>query len=58
MVPVDAAGFYGTKSLGNRLAGGAMFKPWADGRGNQDARLLMARITMPTMWAAVRASLC
>ena len=26
MVPVDAAGFYGTKNLGNRLAGEAMFK--------------------------------
>lgn len=26
VVPVDAAGFYGTKNLGNRLAGEAMFK--------------------------------
>ncbi len=26
VVPVDAAGFYGTKNLGNRIAGEAMFK--------------------------------
>lgn len=26
VVPVDAAGFYGTKNMGNRLAGEAMFK--------------------------------
>lgn len=26
VIPVDAAGFYGTKNLGNRLAGEAMFK--------------------------------
>jgi nitrogenase molybdenum-cofactor synthesis protein NifE len=26
VVPVDAAGFYGTKNLGNRMAGEAMFK--------------------------------
>jgi len=26
VVPVDAAGFYGTKNLGNRIAGDAMFK--------------------------------
>jgi nitrogenase molybdenum-cofactor synthesis protein NifE len=26
VVPVDCAGFYGTKNLGNRIAGEAMFK--------------------------------
>lgn len=26
VIPIDAAGFYGTKNLGNRLAGEAMFK--------------------------------
>ena len=26
VVPVDAAGFYGTKNLGNRIAGEAMVK--------------------------------
>jgi nitrogenase molybdenum-cofactor synthesis protein NifE len=26
VVPVDCAGFYGTKNLGNRIAGEAMFR--------------------------------
>ncbi len=44
VVPVDAAGFYGTKNLGNRIAGEAMVKyvigtgePTA-GRGQRAAR--------------------
>jgi nitrogenase molybdenum-cofactor synthesis protein NifE len=52
VVPVDAAGFYGTKNLGNRLAGEAMFKhvigrrepvpaaPRADGRPTWDINLI------------------
>jgi len=51
-VPVDAAGFYGTKNLGNRLAGEAMFKhvigtaepapakPRADGLPTYDVNLI------------------
>lgn len=51
-VPVDAAGFYGTKNLGNRLAGEAMFKhvigtrepepaaPRADGLPTYDINLI------------------
>ena len=52
VVPVDAAGFYGTKNLGNRLAGEAMFKhvigtrepspaaPRADGLPTFDVNLI------------------
>lgn len=52
VVPVDAAGFYGTKNLGNRLAGEAMFKyvigtrepeppaPRADGLPTYDVNLI------------------
>jgi len=52
VVPVDAAGFYGTKNLGNRLAGEAMFKhvigtaepapaaPRADGLPTYDINLI------------------
>ncbi|HMV17553.1 MAG TPA: nitrogenase iron-molybdenum cofactor biosynthesis protein NifE [Zoogloea sp.] len=52
VVPVDAAGFYGTKNLGNRLAGEAMFKhvigtrepepaaPRVDGRPTYDVNLI------------------
>jgi len=52
VVPVDAAGFYGTKNLGNRLAGEAMFKhvigtrepapaaPRADGLPTHDVNLI------------------
>ena len=52
MVPVDAAGFYGTKNLGNRIAGEAMFKyvvgtaepepapPRIDGRPTYDINLI------------------
>jgi nitrogenase molybdenum-cofactor synthesis protein NifE len=52
VVPVDAAGFYGTKNLGNRLAGEAMFKhvigtrepepapPRPDGRPTWDINLI------------------
>ncbi len=52
VVPVDAAGFYGTKNLGNRLAGEAMFKhvvgtrepepatPRIDGRPTYDINLI------------------
>ncbi|MFC5301596.1 nitrogenase iron-molybdenum cofactor biosynthesis protein NifE [Azospira restricta] len=52
VVPVDAAGFYGTKNLGNRLAGEAMVKhvigtrepppaaPRADGRPTRDINLI------------------
>ncbi|NJD24162.1 MAG: nitrogenase iron-molybdenum cofactor biosynthesis protein NifE [Betaproteobacteria bacterium] len=52
VVPVDAAGFYGTKNLGNRLAGEAMFKhvigtrepapppPRSDGRPTWDINLI------------------
>jgi nitrogenase molybdenum-cofactor synthesis protein NifE len=52
VVPVDAAGFYGTKNLGNRLAGEAMFKhvigtrepepapPRPDGRPTWDVNLI------------------
>lgn len=51
-VPVDAAGFYGTKNLGNRLAGEAMFRhvigtrepepaaPRADGLPTYDVNLI------------------
>jgi len=51
-IPVDAAGFYGTKNLGNRLAGEAMFKyvigtrepapaaPRADGIRTRDVNLI------------------
>lgn len=52
VVPVDAAGFYGTKNLGNRLAGESMFKhvigtrepepaaPRADGLPTYDINLI------------------
>ncbi|HNM82050.1 MAG TPA: nitrogenase iron-molybdenum cofactor biosynthesis protein NifE, partial [Rhodocyclaceae bacterium] len=52
VVPVDAAGFYGTKNLGNRLAGESMFKhvigtrepapakPRPDGRPTYDVNLI------------------
>lgn len=52
VVPVDAAGFYGTKNLGNRLAGEAMFRhvigtrepepvrPRADGLPTYDVNLI------------------
>jgi nitrogenase molybdenum-cofactor synthesis protein NifE len=52
VVPVDAAGFYGTKNLGNRLAGEAMFNhvigtaepapvtPRADGLPTYDVNLI------------------
>ncbi|MFZ4537857.1 nitrogenase component 1 [Propionivibrio sp.] len=52
VVPVDAASFYGTKNLGNRLAGEAMFKhvigtreplpaaPRADGLPTYDVNLI------------------
>src|SRR5574343_390315 len=52
VIPVDAAGFYGTKNLGNRLAGEAMFKyvigtaepapaaPRADGLPTYDVNLI------------------
>jgi nitrogenase molybdenum-cofactor synthesis protein NifE len=52
VVPIDAAGFYGTKNLGNRLAGEAMFKhvigtrepalaaPRADGLPTYDVSLI------------------
>lgn len=52
VVPVDAAGFYGTKNLGNRLAGEAMLKhvigtrepdpapPRVDGRPSWDINLI------------------
>ena len=52
VVPVDAAGFYGTKNLGNRLAGESMFKhvigtrepepakPRVDGRPTYDVNLI------------------
>ena len=52
VVPVDAAGFYGTKNLGNRLAGEVMFKhvigtaepapaaPRADGLPTYDVNLI------------------
>ncbi len=52
VVPVDAAGFYGTKNLGNRLAGESMFKhvigtrepapakPRPDGRPIYDVNLI------------------
>ena len=52
VVPVDAAGFYGTKNLGNRLAGEAMFNhvigtaepapvlPRADGMPTYDVNLI------------------
>ena len=52
VVPFDAAGFYGTKNLGNRLAGEAMFKyvigtaepvpaaPRADGLPTYDVNLI------------------
>ncbi|MDR3055965.1 MAG: nitrogenase iron-molybdenum cofactor biosynthesis protein NifE [Zoogloeaceae bacterium] len=44
VIPVDAAGFYGTKNLGNRLAGEAMFKYVIGTAEPQAARAHPARI--------------
>jgi nitrogenase molybdenum-cofactor synthesis protein NifE len=47
VIPVDAAGFYGTKNMGNRLAGEAMFK-YVIGTGEPDPVSDAVRAQFPT----------